>query len=85
MTESRDYPYRTVAAQLRTRVAGMSPHSQLPTIAELAYDYEVSPNVVIRAQRLLKDEGLIYGVNGLGTFVGRRDSDLPTFTGPSQN
>ena len=68
----RDYPYRVIAARLRERVAASRPHDQLPPIDMLADEYGVSPGTVKRALRMLKDEGLVYGVNGLGTFAGHR-------------
>ena len=69
----RDYPYKVVAARLRKHVAELSPHAQLPTIDQLAYDYEVSPGTVKRAVQILKDEQLVYGVSGLGIFTGSRN------------
>jgi DNA-binding GntR family transcriptional regulator len=37
----------------------------------LAEELDVAPMTIQRALRVLKDEGLIYGKPGLGTFVTR--------------
>jgi GntR family transcriptional regulator len=41
----------------------------IPSITTLASTYEVSVVTVQKALGLLKDEGLVFGVSGKGTFV----------------
>src|SRR5689334_6558331 len=43
--------------------------TRLPTDAELAIEYQLSPDVVRQALALLAGEGLIERVQGRGTFV----------------
>jgi DNA-binding GntR family transcriptional regulator len=45
---------------------------KLPSIVTLSHDLGVSQMTVIRAIAILKDEGLLYSVPGLGTFVTER-------------
>lgn len=42
---------------------------KLPSREKLAEDYGFTHVTVARALKILKDEGLIYGVPGLGVFV----------------
>lgn len=69
--ETPDYPYRLLAARLRADIASSSIGPKLPSIQELVTLHDVSAGTVQRALKLLKDEGLIYGINGLGTYVKR--------------
>ena len=64
-----DYPYRQLAAALRARIASGEIERQLPTIASLAETYGVAPKTVQRALKVLKDDGTVYGIDGLGVFV----------------
>jgi GntR family transcriptional regulator len=64
-------PYRQLAALLRAQIQSgeLAPGTQLPTILQLAAKYEVATITVRKAITLLKDEGLVVGVGGYGTFV----------------
>lgn len=64
-------PYRQLAAILRGQIeAGeLAPGAMLPSILKLSERYEMSTFTVKKALALLKDEGLITGVTGYGTFV----------------
>jgi DNA-binding GntR family transcriptional regulator len=42
---------------------------QLPTLTELQERFNVSRNTVVAAIQILKDEGLVIGQRGWGTFV----------------
>jgi GntR family transcriptional regulator len=48
---------------------GMEPHSKLPPERELATEFDVSRLTVRRALDRLEQEGLVYRVQGSGTFV----------------
>ncbi|WP_211240793.1 GntR family transcriptional regulator [Hamadaea tsunoensis] len=55
---------------LRQEVAErMAPHEMLPPERELAARFEVSRMTIRQALRALTDDGLIYAVRGVGTFV----------------
>jgi GntR family transcriptional regulator len=64
-------PYLQLAAIIRDRIeAGELPRgSRLPSILAMAAEYQVSVPTVRKALTLLKDEGLVTGVGGYGTFV----------------
>jgi DNA-binding GntR family transcriptional regulator len=64
-------PYvRVLTGVLAAIDAGeLRPGDRLPSMAELAAQYEVSVTTVKRALSLLKDRGVVVGVPGLGTYV----------------
>jgi GntR family transcriptional regulator len=64
-------PSRQLAAILRTQIETgvLAPGDKLPGIYALAGEYEIAPVTVRKALQVLKDEGLIEGVSGYGTFV----------------
>lgn len=68
VTEDR-WPYRVVADDLRAKIAAGKITGKLPSREKLAEEYGVTHMTVARALDVLKDEGLIYGVRGLGVFV----------------
>jgi DNA-binding GntR family transcriptional regulator len=63
------FPYRRIADDLRAKIQSGQLTGQLPTRAALAEEYGVADMTVGRALDILKDEGLIVGVAGLGVFV----------------
>jgi GntR family transcriptional regulator len=67
-------PYRQLAALLRAEIeSGQRPsRSRLPSINQLANDHGLATATVVKALRVLKDEGLITGTAGHGTFVAER-------------
>lgn len=67
-------PYRQLAGILRDKISSgeLAPGSRLPSILELGDQYQVATPTVRKALALLKDEGLIVGVGGYGTFVRER-------------
>ena len=67
------WPYRRAADTLRERIASGELGPQLPSHMKLAGLLGVSPMTVQRALGVLKDEGLITSVPGLGTFVTPRE------------
>jgi DNA-binding GntR family transcriptional regulator len=64
-------PYQQLAAIIRGKVeSGELPRgSRLPSITALAAEYEVAQITVQKALGVLKDEGLITGIQGYGTFI----------------
>jgi DNA-binding GntR family transcriptional regulator len=64
-------PYLQLAAIIRGQIESgdLAPGQQLPSALTLAATYQVSAPTVKKAISLLKDEGLITGVPGYGTFV----------------
>jgi DNA-binding GntR family transcriptional regulator len=66
------FPYRRIADDLRDKIESGELTGQIPTRAKLAEQYGVAYMTVDRAIRVLKDEGLVYGVAGLGVFVSDR-------------
>jgi len=63
------WPYRVVADDLRAKIKAGKITGKLPPRTALAEQYGVTHMTVARALDILKDEGLIYGVAGLGVFV----------------
>jgi GntR family transcriptional regulator len=48
---------------------GLAPHEKLPTERELADEFEISRLTVRRALDQLENDGIVYRVQGAGTFV----------------
>jgi regulator of protease activity HflC (stomatin/prohibitin superfamily) len=65
--------------QARGAVAAgsLSPGDQLPTVRQLAVDFEINPNTVVRAYRELEYDGLIETHQGTGTFISGRKLHRP--------
>jgi DNA-binding GntR family transcriptional regulator len=64
-------PYLQVADDLRKAIVSreLTAGAKLPSVRELAAQYGVANMTVQNGLRLLRDEGLIYGVPGRGSFV----------------
>ena len=65
---------QTKAERLRQHLAsvidqGLEPHSKLPAERDLAIQFEVSRLTVRRSLDRLENDGLVYRVQGAGTFV----------------
>jgi len=67
-------PYLQLAAIIRGQVqrGELRPGERLPSILSLSGEYGMSQVTVKKALRVLRDEGLIEGVAGYGTFVAAR-------------
>jgi GntR family transcriptional regulator len=63
------FPYQAVADALRAKIAAGEITGKLPSRAKLADEYGVADMTIGAALAVLKDEGLVYGVRGLGVFV----------------
>lgn len=63
------WPYQQAASLVRELIATGKMGPRLPSQMDLAHILGVSPMTAQRALQLLKDEGVIYAVPSLGTFV----------------
>lgn len=68
---SKVFMYQTIYQDFRRQILErqLKPAERLPSEDELAEQYSVSKITVKKALELLKEEGLIYRVQGKGTFV----------------
>lgn len=68
-TRRRASKYEVLAAVLEQRVAAMAPHDALPTERDLLEAFSVSRTTVRQAIQVLLRKGLVYNVQGSGTYV----------------
>ncbi|MCK0115948.1 GntR family transcriptional regulator [Isoptericola sp. CG 20/1183] len=69
-TQIHEPKYEALRARLEADIrTGLRPHDPLPSERKLMATYEVSRMTVRQALRLLADDGLVYRVQGSGTFV----------------
>ncbi|GAA2377466.1 hypothetical protein Cme02nite_20610 [Catellatospora methionotrophica] len=63
--------YRRIADAITEKIKSgeLSPGAKLPSTAQLADQYDVSPATVYRAVSLLHDRDLVIGHPGKGVFV----------------
>ncbi|GAA1772776.1 GntR family transcriptional regulator [Streptomonospora arabica] len=64
-------PYRQIAAALRERIADgtIPPGRRIPSLVELEAEFGAARDTLRKAVQLLKDEGLVETVQGMGIFV----------------
>ena len=67
--DAAEWPREQIARIIRERIASGEYTSKLPTYHALANELGVSHMTVQAALDILKEEGLIYGVPGRGTYV----------------
>lgn len=67
--DRRPPKYEVLAAALEERVGAMHAHDALPTERELLEEFQLSRTTVRQAIRLLVRQGLVYNVQGSGTYV----------------
>ncbi|MEV0620652.1 GntR family transcriptional regulator [Nonomuraea sp. NPDC050404] len=67
--------YQQAAAEIRDRIesGAIPPGHAVPSEQEIEDEFEVSRITATKALRLLREEGLVYLVQGRGTFVGPED------------
>jgi GntR family transcriptional regulator len=63
------WPREQVAAELRRRIRAGEIGPRLPSRAQLADEFGVSHMTMQRALDMLRHEGLIHSVPGLGSFT----------------
>ncbi len=64
------------ALRLRIREPGFTVGDKLPTIIDLAKEFDVSVRTVHQALERLQEDGYIYKINGVGSFVTSRYSPM---------
>ena len=64
-------PYRQVANALRERIATgqIPPGRRIPSLTELEAEFGVARDTLRKAVQVLKDEGLVETVTGMGIYV----------------
>ncbi|GAB2836280.1 hypothetical protein GCM10027176_45730 [Actinoallomurus bryophytorum] len=64
-------PYRQIAGILRERIESgeIPPGRRIPSLVELEQEFEVARDTLRKAIQVLKDEGLVETVTGMGIFV----------------
>ncbi|WP_431929570.1 GntR family transcriptional regulator [Nonomuraea jabiensis] len=65
--------YLQIAEILRQRVSGLASGHPVPSEADIQQEFGVARTTARRAVHVLREEGLIYTVQGEGTFVGGPD------------
>ncbi|WP_433174177.1 GntR family transcriptional regulator [Actinoallomurus sp. CA-150999] len=68
-------PYRQVAAVLRKRIESgdIPPGRRIPSLVELEQEFGVARDTLRKAVQVLKDDGLVETVTGMGVFVVEQD------------
>jgi DNA-binding GntR family transcriptional regulator len=64
-----EWPRDQAARLIRERIESGEWGPKLPAQMKMAEEIGVSPKTMEKALAILRDEGLIYGVPGRGTFV----------------
>jgi len=67
--DAPQWPRNQAADRIRQRIQAGELGPKLPSHRELAAEMGVAPRTLDRALKILIDEGLIYSIPGLGTFV----------------
>ncbi|MEU8206048.1 GntR family transcriptional regulator [Streptosporangium sp. NPDC049046] len=64
-------PYRQIAGILRQRIASgqIPPGRRIPSLVELEAEFAVARDTLRKAVQVLKDEGLVETVRGMGVYV----------------
>ena len=52
----------------------MQANDKLPSVRELSSSIHINPNTVVKAYRLLEEQGFIYSVPGKGSFVSSKQN-----------
>ncbi|WP_267246573.1 GntR family transcriptional regulator [Streptomyces sp. PR69] len=70
-------PYRQIAAILRARITdGSIPAGRrIPSLVEMEAEFDVARDTLRKAVKVLKDEGLVETVTGMGVYVVNSDTD----------
>jgi len=72
-------PYRQIAADLRRKIQDgtIPPGRRIPSIVEMEQEYNVARDTLRKATKVLKDEGLVETVTGMGIYVVNRGQPQP--------
>lgn len=73
-------PYQQIAGILRDRIRSgeIPPGRRIPSLTELEAEYDVARDTLRKAIQVLKDEGLVETVVGMGVFVKSSDNGPPS-------
>lgn len=69
-------PYRQIAGILRGRIEDgtIPPGRRIPSLVEMEAEFGVARDTLRKAVQVLKDEGLVHTVTGMGVYVRELDS-----------
>ena len=72
-------PYRQIADDLRRKIedGAIPPGRRIPSTVEMEQEYEVARDTLRKATKVLKDEGLVESVQGMGLYVVDRAPEPP--------
>jgi GntR family transcriptional regulator len=64
-------PYRQIATILRTRIedGSIPPGRRIPSLVALEAEFGVARDTLRKAVQVLKDDGLVHTVTGMGVYV----------------
>ncbi|OKK07741.1 GntR family transcriptional regulator [Streptomyces sp. CB03234] len=64
-------PYRQIATILRARIedGSIPPGRRIPSLVALEAEFGVARDTLRKAVQVLKDEGLVHTVQGMGVYV----------------
>lgn len=68
-TATKKHKWVVLQGELQTKFQKLTPHSQIPSVRQLATQYDVSSMTVRQALSKLQELGLIYTIPGSGTYV----------------
>jgi GntR family transcriptional regulator len=73
--ESSTPPYQQLAAILRADIASgrIPPGRRIPSLVELEQEFGLARDTLRKAVKVLKDEGLVETVTGMGVYVRQQD------------
>jgi GntR family transcriptional regulator len=73
-------PYRQIAAALRGRIEDgtIQAGRRIPSLVELEAEFGVARDTLRKAVQVLKDEGLVETVTGMGIYVVEQRAKQPT-------
>ena len=68
--------YLQLVEQLKILIISgkFKPGEKLPSVRELSSDMHINPNTVVKAYRILEQQGFIYSIPGKGSFVSSKQN-----------
>lgn len=68
-TATKQHKWEMLQGKLQKKFQKLAPHSRIPSVRQLATQYDVSSMTVRQALSKLQEQGLIYTIPGSGTYV----------------
>lgn len=68
-TPAKKHKHIVLREKLQSKFLKLKPHSQIPSVRELASNYDVSVMTVRQSLAALQSDGLIYSIPGSGNYV----------------